>query len=200
MLQPPIARSGSACCLACVWWQLQILTQRPAIPCCTRCQARAESSLGDAEVNASAEAEAKVHAEEAEVARQGAAEAAAKAEAARAAAEIAAAEAEKVFAADTVAPDATLELASDIEAKAAVEAEAAAKAAAAQQNPADTLPKQPVPGPLAQALLEEWQAIEGTYIEGLVMAFVNLAEQSGVVVQHFDTTRQVRMLPGCDGV
>ena len=145
---------------------------------------RAESSLGDAEVNAGAEVEARAKASEAEAARAGAESAASKAEASRAAAEIAAQEAERIFTSEQVAPDAALRLAPTA---AAVAAEAVAAAeGAALSAPA---PLVAVPLTLAEVLLEEWRALEATYLDGLALAFANLSEQNKASALHYQGIR-----------
>ncbi|KAG1668074.1 hypothetical protein FOA52_010484 [Chlamydomonas sp. UWO 241] len=126
-------------------------------------QARAATSLGDAEVNAGAEADARSAAEQAEAACRGAEAAAAKAEVARAAAEAAAAEAERLFAAQDVTADATLNIT-----PAATEAAAAAAAAAADALAASAAAPPPVvalPPRLSRALLAEWRALEAMLVQ-----------------------------------
>ena len=159
---------------------------RDAAAAAGEAKAQAEASLGDAEVNAGAEEKAKVHAQEAEVARQGAADAAAKAGTACAAAEVAAAEAERIFATEVVAPDEAVRLAPAVDPVAEAAALEAATAAAAAAAPAPPLP---LPVPLAQALLGEWRGVESTYLEGLTLTFVNMAEQHGALLAHFDRVR-----------
>mmetsp|Transcript_35241 Transcript_35241/g.78424 ORF Transcript_35241/g.78424 Transcript_35241/m.78424 type:complete len:1824 (+) Transcript_35241:146-5617(+) len=146
---------------------------------------RALESLGDAEVSASAEAEAKAFADDAEKARQGAADAAGKSEVAKSAAEVAAAQAEKFATVESLAPDAKVELAPPAPDPAAEAAAAAAAAALAA-------PAQPVliPGPLAGALLEEWRGIESSYLEGLTLGLANITEEHGLCTSHFEDVRR----------